>query len=140
MVSLTEEQKEFLLQGTRTAKLATVRKDGRPHVAPVWFQLDGDVLIFTTGADTVKGANIQRDGRVSICVDDEAPPFSYILVEGIATVETDSAALLDWAIQIAGRYMGSERAEEYGKRNGVPGELLIRVAPRKVIFAKNVAD
>lgn len=38
-VTLTSEQRAFLLEGTRTAKLATVRKDGRPHVVPVWFEL-----------------------------------------------------------------------------------------------------
>jgi nitroimidazol reductase NimA-like FMN-containing flavoprotein (pyridoxamine 5'-phosphate oxidase superfamily) len=49
-----EEARAFLLERPRTAKLATVRADGRPHVAPVWFELDGDDLVFTTWHTTVK--------------------------------------------------------------------------------------
>ncbi len=139
MVTLTDEQKAFLLHGTRTGKLATVRKDGRPHVAPIWFVLDGDTLIFNTGEDTVKGTGIRRDPRIALCVDDETPPFSFLIVEGTAEVIDDLDALKMWATRIAARYMGSELAEQYGARNGVPGELLVRVTLTKVIFAKDIA-
>jgi PPOX class probable F420-dependent enzyme len=97
MAKLTAEQRAFLLEGTRTGKLATVRKDGRPHVVPVSFELDGDTLIFTTGETSVKAANMRRDQRVSICVDDEVPPYAYIMIEGTATFSADSATLLYWA-------------------------------------------
>ena len=139
MVTLSDEQKAFLLHGTRTGKLATVRKDGRPHVAPIWFVLDGDTLIFNTGEDTVKGASIRRDPRIALCVDDETPPFSFLIVEGTAELIDDLDALKVWATRIAARYMGSELAEQYGARNGVPGELLVRVTLTKVIFAKDIA-
>jgi PPOX class probable F420-dependent enzyme len=139
MVTLSDEQKAFLLHGTRTGKLATVRKDGRPHVAPIWFVLDGDTLIFNTGEDTVKGASIRRDPRIALCVDDETPPFSFLIVEGTAELVDDLDALKLWATRIAARYMGSELAEQYGARNGVRGELLVRVTLTKVIFAKDIA-
>ena len=139
MVKLTAEQRAFLLEGTRTGKLATVRKDGRPHVVPVWFVLDGDTLVFTTGETTVKAANMQRDRRVCICVDDETPPYAYMMVEGTATFSADNEALLDWATRIGGRYMGEDAAEAYGKRNGVPGELLVRVTPARVVFEQDIA-
>lgn len=72
----SDERRAFLLAGTRTAKLATTRRDGAPHVVPIWFVLDADDVVFTTGADTVKGLALRRDGRVSLCVDDERPPFA----------------------------------------------------------------
>lgn len=140
MTTFTPEQRNFLLHGTRTAKLATVRKDGRPHVVPVWFDLDGDTLVFTTWHTTIKAANMKRDGRICLCVDDETPPFAYIMIEGIASFGEDQEALLCWATRIGGRYMGSDRAEEYGKRNGVEGELLVRVTPTRVHFEKSIAD
>ena len=140
MTAFTPEQRNFLLHGTRTAKLATVRKDGRPHVVPIWFDLDGDTLVFTTWHTTIKAANMKRDGRICMCVDDETPPFAYIMIEGIASFVKDQEALLRWAARIGGRYMGSDRAEEYGKRNGVEGELLVRVTPTRVHFEKNIAD
>ena len=135
-----DEYESFLLDRPRTAKLATVREDGRPHVAPVWFDLDGDGFIFTTWHETVKAANLQRDGRVSFCVDNEAPPFAFVLVEGTAEVADRPDDLLYWATRIAGHYMGANRAEEYGRRNGVPGELLVRVITAKVVAKKNVSD
>jgi nitroimidazol reductase NimA-like FMN-containing flavoprotein (pyridoxamine 5'-phosphate oxidase superfamily) len=64
----------FFFLGKRTAKLATVRLDGRPYVAPIWFILDSDSLVFMTGKDAVKGKNILRDPRVMVSIDDERPP------------------------------------------------------------------
>ena len=123
-----------------TGKLATVRLDGSPHVAPVWFAVDGFALVFTTNEDTLKGRAIRRDPRVALCVDDERPPFSFVTVNGVVEVSEDPADLLHWATVIGGRYMGGERAQEYGVRNGVPGELLCRLRPTRIVSAFNVSD
>ncbi|MGH2689785.1 MAG: PPOX class F420-dependent oxidoreductase, partial [Actinomycetota bacterium] len=112
-----EEIRAFLVTGTRTGKLATVDASGQPHVVPIWFVLDGDDVVFTTGEDTVKGRNLQRDPRVAMVVDDERPPFAYVQVRGRATI--GDGDLLHWATRIAARYMGEERAEEFGRRNAV---------------------
>jgi PPOX class probable F420-dependent enzyme len=124
----------------RTAKLGVVRADGSPHVAPVWVDLDEGDIVFMTGANTVKGKAILRDSRVSLCWDDERPPFSFVTVAGTATTSTDNADLLYWARRIAGRYMGPERAEEYGRRNAVWPEMVVRVKPTRIIAKVNVAD
>ena len=133
------EVRAFLLDHTRTAKLATVRADGRPHVAPDWFDLDGETLVFNTGQDTVKGRNMQRDPRVCLCIEDDQPPFSFVIIEGTVTLSDDPADLLHWATRIAGRYMGADQAAQYGARNGVPGELLVRVTPTKIVAQANIA-
>src|SRR5215218_4718625 len=91
-----DETRAFLLEGTRTAALATVRPDGRPHVAPVWFTLDGDDLLFNTGENTVKGANLQRDGRVALMVDDEEPPFAFVSIEGDVSLSDDLDTMRYW--------------------------------------------
>jgi PPOX class probable F420-dependent enzyme len=128
----------------RTAKLAVVRADGSPHVAPVWVDLDGDgddaQVVLMTSADTIKGKAILRDPRVSLCWDDEAPPFSFVTVAGTATLSTDPDELLTWATRIAARYMGAEQAEAYGRRNAVPPEMVVRVTPTKVVATVDVAD
>ena len=135
-----EEWHAFLLASPRTAKVATVRRDGRPHVAPVWFDLDGDDVLFTTWHTTVKARDLQRDPRVSLCVDDERPPFSYVLIEGTARLSDELDAVHAWATRIAGRYMGRMRAKAFGDRNGVPGELLVRVTPAHVIAESGITD
>ena len=124
----------------RTAKLATVAADGSPRVAPVWVALDGEDLVFNTGESTAKGKALRRDPRVSLCFDDETPPFSFVIVRGVATISDDLDEVARWAATIGGRYMGADRAEEYGRRNGVPGELLVRVTPTTIISARDLAD
>jgi len=137
-----EEWRAFLATDPpHTGKLATVRKDGRPHVAPIWFVLDDDgSIVFTTGAETLKGKSIRRDSRVCLCVDDERPPFSFVTVEGKVDISEDPAELLLWATRIGGRYMGADRAEAYGRRNAVPGELLVRISPTHVVARAGIAD
>ncbi|MFI6144242.1 PPOX class F420-dependent oxidoreductase [Streptomyces sp. NPDC051109] len=133
-----EEWRAFVSYGTRTGKLSTVREDGSPHVAPVWFVLDGDAFVFNTGKDTVKGRNLLRDGRVALCVDDDRPPYSYVVLQGRAEIGEDLQEMLPWATRIAARYMGEERAAAYGRRNAVTGELLVRVPIDKVISVDGV--
>jgi PPOX class probable F420-dependent enzyme len=128
----TAETRAFLSYGTRTGKLGWTAPDGRPLVAPVWFIVDGDDLVFNTGRDTAKGRAIVRDPRLVLCVDLEQPPYAFVQVQGRATVSEDPAELLAAATAIGGRYMGADRAEEFGRRNGVPGELVVRLHPTKV--------
>lgn len=127
-------------EGTRTLKVATLREDSRPHVAPVWFVMDGNDLVFTTGARSVKGKNLRRNPQLSMCVEDETPPYSFVLIDGEARVVGEGESILEWTTRIGGRYMGQDRADEYGRRNAVAGELLIRVTPTKVIAEKDIAD
>jgi PPOX class probable F420-dependent enzyme len=135
-----DEWRDFVTAGTRTGKLATVRADGRPHLAPIWFVLDGDDILFNTGAATVKGRNLRRDGRASLCVDDDTPPYAFVVVSGTVTLIEDLAEVRRWATVIGGRYMGADRADEFGRRNGVPGELLVRLTPASVLAERDVAD
>ena len=88
----------------------------------------------------MKARNMQRDRWVSLCVDDEEPPFAFVLIEGTATLTASDPDLLHWATRIGGRYMGEELAEAYGRRNAVEGELLVRVAPTRIIARKDIAD
>jgi PPOX class probable F420-dependent enzyme len=124
----------------RTGKLALVRADGSPHVAPVWVDLDGDELVLMTSADTIKGKSILRDGRVALCFDDERPPFSFVTIAGTTTTSTDPDELLRWSTRIAARYMGPDQAEAYGRRNAVPPEMVVRVTPTKITAVVDVAD
>ena len=149
-----KEIRKFLMQGTFTGKLSTVKKDGSSHIVPIWFVLDGgkkkksatarrakdDDIIFTTNGTSVKAKNIQRDSRVSICVDDQTPPFSFVVVYGIAKIHRyKQRELFRFATKIAQRYMGKEKAELYGRRNSTEGEVLVRIKPTRIIAEKDIA-
>ena len=139
MASLSDpEVRDFLARGTRTGKLAYLAASGRPLVAPVWFIVERDSQVFNTGSQTAKGRALARDPRATLCVDLEEPPFAFVQVQGEAELSEDPAELLRTATAIAARYMGAERAEEFGKRNGVPGELVVRLRPVKVLTTFDV--
>jgi PPOX class probable F420-dependent enzyme len=133
------EWREFVSSGTRTGKAAIVRADGSTHVTPIWFVLDGDDVVFTTDSNSLKGKALRRDPRLAICVDDQEPPYAYVMIQGTATISDDPGELLKWATVLGGRYMGADRAEEYGTRNAVPGELLVRLRITKVISRRDIA-
>jgi PPOX class probable F420-dependent enzyme len=132
--AMTDEQaRAFLAEGRRTGKLATTRADGRPHVAPVWFVLDGEHLVFMTGAGTVKGRTLRRDPRAALTVDLEEPPYAFVTVEGSVSISEDLEEMLPLSIAIARRYVPESQAEAFGRRNAVAGELLIRLRPDKIV-------
>jgi PPOX class probable F420-dependent enzyme len=136
-----DEWQSFVSEGMRTGKLATVREDGSATVVPVWFVLDTDgTFVFMTGAHTAKGKAMRRDPRVALLVDDERPPFSFVLVRGEVTISDDLEAMLPWSIRIAARYMGADRGEEFGRRNAVAGEVLVRLSPHTVVATADMAD
>ena len=118
-----DEIRKFLLQGTFTGKLGTISKNGTPHVVPIWFTLDNkNNILFTTGDTSVKAKNIRRDNRVRLCVDDKVSLYTFVTIDGIAEIVSDEPTkIFKWAKIIAGRYMGNDKAEEYGKRNSSEG-------------------
>ncbi|MGI9011357.1 MAG: PPOX class F420-dependent oxidoreductase [Nitrososphaeraceae archaeon] len=136
-----DEIRRFLLQGTFTGKLGTINKNGTPHVVPIWFTLDDeDNIIFNTGDKSIKAQNVRRDNRVRICVDDQTPLYSFVTIDGIAEIISDKPTeIFKWAKIIAARYMGNDKAEEYGKRNSSEGELLLKIKTTRVIGQKNLA-
>jgi PPOX class probable F420-dependent enzyme len=147
MVEMSEEEiRKFLMQGTFTGKLATVKKDGSSHVAPIWFVLDGGNkngsgdIIFTTRSTSLKAKNIERDNRVSICIDDQTPPFTFVIVYGIAKIHHyRQNDLFGFASKIARRYVGKNDAEKYGRRNSTEGEVLVRIKTKRIIAEKDIA-
>ncbi len=134
-----DEAYAFLSHGTRTGKVATVRADGRPHVAPVWFVVDGRDLVFMTGSGTVKGKSLRRDPRISLVVDVEEPPYAFVLVEGTVEISADPSTMLDLSIAIGTRYMGLELGEQFGRRNAVAGELMVRLRPDSMVAVDDMS-
>jgi PPOX class probable F420-dependent enzyme len=108
-------------------------------VAPVWFIVEDGGIVFNTGRDTVKGRSLARDPRATLCADLPEPPYGFVQVQGEAELSEDPGELIRTATLIAARYMGQDRAAEFGKRNGVPGELVVRLRPTRVRAEFNVS-
>jgi PPOX class probable F420-dependent enzyme len=133
------EWRAFVSEGTRTGKLGTTRHDGRPHVVPIWFVLDGDDFVFNTGAHSIKGRALERTGIAALCIDDERPPYAFVSVTGTVTITSERDDLRRWATAIGARYMGADRADEFGARNASEGELLVRLHADRVLAEADIA-
>lgn len=136
-----DEIRNFLLQGTLTGKLGTINKNGTPHVVPIWYTVDEeDNIVFNTAGESVKAKNIGRDNRVRLCVDDQTPLFSFVVIDGIAQIgRGQTSEIYKWAKIIAARYMGDDKSEAYGKRNSGEGEILVRIKTIKIVGQKDTA-
>ncbi|HET9260513.1 MAG TPA: PPOX class F420-dependent oxidoreductase [Acidimicrobiia bacterium] len=134
-----ERAMEFLSADARTGSVATVGEDGRPHVVPIWYIVEGDEVVFTTWHNSVKARNLASNGRAAMTIDDEDPPFSYLMVEGPVTISDDPAESRRVATLAGGKYMGDARADEFGARNGVTGELVVRLRIEHLVGADEVA-
>jgi PPOX class probable F420-dependent enzyme len=134
-----QEAIDFISVGSRTGKLATASPTGQPHVAPVWFVVDGDDLVFTTNEETVKGRNLRANPRAALTVDVSEFPYDFALVRGPVRVERQAADLLEWTTRIAQRYVPGRLVPDYGKRNAVDGELLCRLRIERVNGAADLA-
>jgi len=134
-----DETRAFLSEGTRTGKLGWVSRDGAPHVAPIWFVLEGDDLVFNTHEDAGKAKALKREGRACLLIDLEEPPYAFVKIDGTVSFEDDLDRVKAVATAIGGRYMGADRAQEFGERNGVPGELVVRLTPTKITALDDVS-
>lgn len=134
-----DEAIRFLAEGTRTGRLATASPSGSPHVAPVWFLVDGDDLVFTTGRDTVKGRHLRANPRAALTADIDVYPYSYVVVRGPVAVEEHAADLLMWATRVAERYVPPGQAEQYGQRNAVESEMLCRLRIERISGYRGIA-
>ena len=136
----TDEALEFLATGTRTAKVAWVASDGRPHVAPIWFIVEGSDILFATSAEAGKSRAMRREPRISLVVDVEEPPYALVKVDGTVEITEDLDEVRRVATLCGGRYMGTDQAEAYGAGNGVPGECVIRLRPTSIAGFDGISD
>lgn len=135
------EWRAFLDDHRGPAIAAVTRPDGRPHASPIWIYPHGDEIIFTTFHTSVKARSLAQDPRMTLVVQDDIPPYRYVVIEGRVTgFDDDPDTVRAWAGKLGGRYMGEDRAEEFARRNGVPGEMAARFKIERVRADTNITD
>ncbi|MFD2473261.1 PPOX class F420-dependent oxidoreductase [Amycolatopsis silviterrae] len=134
MTTMTDsEWRAFLTEGTRLAHLALTRADGRPHVTPICFVLDGDELAFALSPGSVKGKSLARDGRVAVCVSDERQPYGFVTVEGEARISAEAEEIKRVGMGIAERYYPDQSAVDVAESFVQGGFTAVRISVSKVI-------
>ena len=129
---MTPEQIDTYLREPHIADLATVRPDGSPHVAPVWFHYDGDKVMVIAETSAVKVGNIRHEPRVSVSIATHQEPYRYVIVNGTAVISSEGIPELVRTMAV--NYSGKVEGELYAER--VLRELsfcLITITPTKVI-------
>ena len=127
MTTLTDKARA-LFEGNNFAHVATIEPDGRPQVSPVWIKHDGDDVLFSTTVGRRKHQNNSRDPRVTVCVFDQADPYTYVEVRGTATMTEEG-----------GRALIDEFAKKYRDLDVYPWDgpdavrVVVRVTPDKLI-------
>jgi PPOX class probable F420-dependent enzyme len=132
------EWREFVTEGGRLGNVAVTRADGRPHVTPVWFVLDGDDLVFSTEPKGVKGKSVLRDSSIAVCVNDEKYPYAFVLIEGEASTSSNPDEHRRLATQIGQRYAGPDGAAAFADHS-VARHALVRIRITKVTARNEVA-
>jgi PPOX class probable F420-dependent enzyme len=134
MATMTDnEWRAFVTAGTRLAHVALTRPDGRPHVTPVCFILDGDELAFALSPGSVKGKSLARDRRIAVCVSDQRQPYGFVTVEGHAHISAEPDRIRHVAAGIAARYYPSQPAEELVESFVQGGFTAVRISITNVI-------
>jgi hypothetical protein len=114
------------------ATLASVRADGSPHTAPVWFRYEDGAFFVLTDRGSQKHRNIERDPRVELCIDDrERPPYHTVIVHGRAQIEGAPGAA--WREALAVHYLGDERGKRYVEQTPAGDPIRLRIVPERII-------
>jgi PPOX class probable F420-dependent enzyme len=134
MTTMThDEWRAFVTAGTRLAHIGLTRPDGRPHVTPVCFILDGDEVAFALSPGSVKGKSLAHDRRLAICVSDERQPYSFVTMEGQARISAEPDQIKHVAAGIADRYYPSQPAADIAETFVREGFTAVRISITKVI-------
>ena len=126
------EKKEIdqFLSGIKMAVMATINKDGSPHLSPNWYYYDGERLSFVTTKERLKFFNLRRDDRMSVCVYEPPLASNYVVIQGRATI--DDGDIWEDARLIIQRYVEPDQVESYVERGKTQPRILIQVAPDKI--------
>lgn len=133
-LSMSRAEREEFLAGVHVGVLSVAEGPGRgPLAIPVWYTYQpGGVVSVSTNAGTRKARAISAAGRFSLCVQDEAPPYKYVSVEGPAVTE---AIELAERLELARRYLGTEGGDAFVAANSDSGGVVIRLTPEHWLSA-----
>lgn len=129
--TMTQEERETFLAALHVGVLGISAPDRAPVLVPVWYSYEpGGEIVFITNKNAKKAKRLEQEGRFTLCVQDESPPYKYVSVEGpiVAIEDADHERELT---PIAHRYLGKERGDAYVTKTSGDEELLVRMRPAR---------
>ncbi|MCJ7567889.1 MAG: TIGR03618 family F420-dependent PPOX class oxidoreductase [Anaerolineales bacterium] len=129
--TMTQEERETFLAALHVGVLGISAPDRAPVLVPVWYSYEpGGEIVFITNKNAKKAKRLEQEGRFTLCVQDESPPYKYVSVEG-PIVSIEDADHERELTPIAHRYLGKERGDAYVTKTSGDEELLVRMRPAR---------
>lgn len=131
-MALSEAAFEQLMSEPQIAVFGTIGRDGAPHQAPVWFEWRDGAVLIPTQRGSQKWRNIERDPRVSVCIEHRDAPLAVAMISGTAEVmESDYAPERRRFYE---RYYGDDAEARLASTPSDTDEwALVRITPTKII-------
>jgi len=127
-MSMTEAERSEFLAAVRVGVLAIDHPGHGPLALPIWYQWDDGVVVISMDGSSLKARLLRAAGRATMTVQDEAPPYSYVSVEGPVVVAGETGDVL----AMATRYLGPELGKWYADANPSNADtVLVRLTPEK---------
>jgi len=126
---------DAFLKAPRHAIVGTNVVDGPPHLSPVWYLFENGRFYISIATETAKYRNLQRDPRISICIDGCYPDYRTVMVEGVGQLLPQGDPLqaeMRWRI-IRQYHETGEAARRYADQVRDTPAALIIVTPEKII-------
>jgi PPOX class probable F420-dependent enzyme len=114
MGDLSQQEISDFLSEPRVAHLATVRPDGRPHLAPIWYMEEDGKAYVITGPNAVRTRNVRQNPTVSLSIATDQRPFKYVILEGEGRLSKDNVNQVTERICV--RCQGPEEGLTYARR------------------------
>jgi PPOX class probable F420-dependent enzyme len=127
---------DAFLNGVHLARVSTVRPDGRPHVAPVWYLWEDGCFYFETSHNAVKANNLRNNPNIAIAVDvtEGGLRLKYVILEGQVTLIEDRVTVRKLTERIYSRYVGIEALQTPTLKEMLKvNNLIVKVEPTKFI-------
>jgi len=118
------------LAAPHIAVVATVHRNGAPHLTPNRYRYNGKVLTLITRTDRLKFSNLQRDHRISVCIYDPPIASNDVVISG--TANCNDQGIWDEARRIIERYRAPNEVDDYLARWNTEPRVLVTVTPERI--------
>ena len=127
---MDKQKVDEFLSGIKMAVMATINRDGSPHLSPNWYYYDGERLHFVTTKERLKFFNLKRDDRMSVCVYEPPLASDYVVVQGRAAV--DDQEIWETVRMVVQRYVAASEVDDYIGRWKQQPRILVSITPDKI--------
>ena len=136
--ALSTEERDAFLTELRIGRLASMREDGWPHVTPIWYVWDDGRFVLTLGKSRRHLANIARDPKVTLCVDEDPRTTDLtkspraVVCFGNGTLHQDEETVRSVTSKVENRYLPAEvRGPELDELLWFEGRVAVVIEPQR---------